>query len=83
LLSNWRTAEAAVSAKPLLEEGVVSQDWTAEVTSMVTNSPEAGTFTEPREEPMAGRVFQVTLYSPQAALMGATESVPGVVARLQ
>jgi hypothetical protein len=37
LLSNWRTAEAAVTARPLLEDGVVTQDWTAEVTSMVMN----------------------------------------------
>src|SRR5580700_6654811 len=55
LLSNWRTAEAAVRARPLLLVGEVTQDWTAEVTSRVMNCPGSGTWTEPRFEPMAGR----------------------------
>ncbi len=83
LLSNCRTAEEAVRARPLFEDGEVTQDWTAEVTSTVTNSPGAETCAEPIAEPMEGSVLKVTLYSPQAALTCATESVPGVSARLQ
>src|ERR1700733_14636550 len=68
LLSNWRTGEAAGRTRPLLLDGEVTQDWTAEVTSRVMNSPGAGTSAEPMDEPVAGRVLKVTLYSPQDEL---------------
>src|SRR6185437_6713845 len=57
LLSNWRTAEPAVRARPLLLEDEVTQDCTAEVTSMVTNWPAAGICAEANAEPMEGRVL--------------------------
>jgi hypothetical protein len=83
LLSNCTSADAALSASPLFEDGVVTQACTAAVTSTVTNSPAADTCIMPAVVPIAGSVLYVTLYSPHAPLTGETDTAPGVLARLQ
>jgi hypothetical protein len=73
----------AVSDSPLFDVDPMTQACTALVTSTVTNAPAALTCNEPTNAPMPGSVEYVTPYSLHAPFTIATDTAPGVSARLQ